>query len=112
MFVLKDDSKFEWTVKAKVPVNGKKVGLNFQATFNVVTQEVLDELIVNKETRDHKRFLEMTLVKFEGVPVQDDNGKDIDDVEQRNQMLRESSLFVNPLVQAYIDGAAGHHSKN
>ena len=112
MFVLRDGSTFDWVVKAKVPEGKKRVGVSFDVTFNILDQSIIEELIVDMETRDVTKFLELAIVSFDGLPVQDADGEDITDNDERNSMLCKSSLFIDALVSAYSAGVAGHKTKN
>lgn len=112
MFVLRPNDTFDWTVKARVPEKGKRVGLSFTATFNLLEQSVVEELIVDPETRDSGKFLEQALVSFTGFDVEDEEGNKITDDDDRNSAIRRSTLFIDPLIKAYSDGVAGSAGKN
>lgn len=112
MFVLRESSTFDWVVKAQVPEGKKRVGMNFSATFNQLDQGVVDELLVDEDTRDPRKFLELALVSFEGFDVEDSDGNKITDNDERNEMIRKNSLFIEPLMIAYTAGAKGHKGKN
>ena len=112
MFVFKEESTFEWTVKAKVPEGKKRVGLSFTATFNLLSQDLVEELIVNGGEGDKRKFLGMALVSFEGFDVVDSAGKVVTDDEERNAIILNSTLFLVPLMKAYNDGSSGYAGKN
>lgn len=112
MFVLREDSTFEWPVKASVPVDGKKSKVQFRATFNVLDSETQNELVVDEETRNVGRFLELALVRFCDLPVQDGAGNEITDDEERNRIIRRNPIFMSALVDAYAEGILGYKSKN
>lgn len=112
MFVLKNEMQFDWPVKTKVPEGKKLVPLKFQATFNVVDQDVADELLVDDDTRDPKRFLHKALVRFEGFDVVDADGDKIDDDDERNAMIIVNPMFNEALLKSYLAGIAGYRAKN
>jgi len=112
MFVLRESSTFDWVVKAKVPQGKKRVGVSFTATFNLLDQNVVDEMLVNEDTRDPYKFLDMALVSFTDMDVQDDEGNNVTEDDERNAIILKSSLFIDPLMIAYTAGAAGHKGKN
>lgn len=112
MFVLREESTFDWTVKAHVPVQGKKTLVKFEATFNVLDQEMIEELVVNPDTRNVGRFLESALVSFSDLPVHDSNGNELEDDEERNRIIRRNPIFADALVEAYAEGVSGHKAKN
>lgn len=112
MFILREDSTFDWEVKASVPVDGKKTIVKFRATFNVLDNETQNELVVNEDTRDISKFLEVALVRFYDLPVQDSDGNEITDDAERNRILRRNPVFSNALVDAYASGIMGYKSKN
>lgn len=112
MFVLREDSTFDWTVKAHVPVGGKKTLVKFEATFNVLDSEMIDELVVNPETRNVGRFLASALVSFRDLPVQDGDGNEIEDDDERNRIICRNPIFADALVEAYAEGVSGHKAKN
>jgi hypothetical protein len=112
MFVLREESTFDWSVKAHVPMGGKKSLVKFEATFNVLDQEAIEELVINPETRNVQRFLESALVSFTGIPVQDADGNEIEDADERNRIIRRNPIFADALVEAYAEGVSGHKAKN
>ena len=112
MFELRDGSTFDWICKTKVPQDKKLVPLSFPVTFNLVDQQLVDELIMDEDTRDPYKFLSLVLVSYSGFPVKDESGADVVDNDERNEMICRSSLFINPLITAYSDGVAGHKRKN
>lgn len=112
MFVLREESTFDWTVKASVPVDGKKSVIKFRATFNVLDNETQRELVVDERTRDVVRFLDAALVRFADLPVQDSNGNEITSDDERNRIIRRNPIFASALVDAYAEGIMGYKSKN
>ena len=112
MFVLRESSTFDWIVKAKVPQGKKRVGVSFTATFNQLSQDLVDELIINDDTRDNRKFLELALASFDGLDVQDGEGNEVTDNDEKNAIILKNTLFLVPIMKAYNDGSSGHAGKN
>ena len=110
-FVLREEETFDWNVKAMVPMQGKRRAVQFMATFNILDQEVIDELVGNPETRDYSKFLDKALVSFD-LPVQDADGKDVTDKDERRDIIKRKGIFVEALLEAYAAGALSYKAKN
>ena len=112
MFVLKEESTFDWNAKAMVPIDGKRKAVQFMARFNILDMDRQDELLGNPETRDVKQFLEAALVKFWDLNVQDAQGNEIEDDSERNAIISKNPIFIEALTDAYGIGVLNYKPKN
>lgn len=112
MFVLRENDTFDWPVKAKAPKDGKRVPVNFMARFAILDNDMIQELVVDPETRDTKRFMERALIKYWDLEVQDNDGEPVTDDDTRNAMIIRSPLFLEALIDAYAAGVTNYKPKN
>ena len=112
MFLLKQNTTFEWPVKVLVPTSGRKTRVEFKAEFNVVDSETHNELLVESNPPQVMRFLQIALVRTEDIDIEDENGDQVDDDEHRNEILLGNPIFAQGIMDAFIEGSKGKAAKN
>jgi hypothetical protein len=112
MFELREQETFTWPAKAKVPVDGTYLNVPFNVTFKVLSQPEISALIGDDDAGASLRVLREALVSYSGFPVKDANGRDVDDTEERNDILLSKPYFVSALSEAWASGISGRRIKN
>ena len=114
MFTLKAESTFEWPVVAKAPKNGgtyEKV--TFNATFRVLSQEVINNLSDSGSlSTGSVRVLREALVSFTGLDVAEEDGEQVTDFDRRIEIILDHPYMVKALSDAFASGMAGKAIKN
>lgn len=108
MFKLKADDVFTWPVKAKRPEDGKHIPVNFNATFKVLAQERVLELL---ESGGQIAVLREAVVSVDH-PVADENDNDVTDEDERREIILKVSWLIEPLADAWRAGMEGRKAKN
>lgn len=111
MFTLKPDDMFSWTVKAKVPIEGKHTTVQFDAKFRTLSQPRIAELLGEDTEGGSLRVLNEALISFT-LDVVDGDGEEVTDAEERREMLLSYPYFVEAVSNAFTAGISGHRSKN
>jgi hypothetical protein len=106
MFVIKQNTTFDWPVKARMPEGGKHVTVTFTAQFRVI-----DHKYVEEHRGDPAAMLRKALVDFEG-DVLDAEGQPVTDPQARCDIILAQSNFLDALSNAYAEGLLGYEAKN
>jgi hypothetical protein len=100
-------------VRARVPgENSKHQTINFEAEFKLMDQGVVDDLIVDMESRDVDKFLELALVRYWGFDVINAEGEVVEDDDEKNAIIRKKTVFIEALFNAYSAGVLNYKAKN
>ena len=111
MFELMEEEVFTWPVSAKAPdpkQPGKYETVKFEATFNILSPELVSELLDADEADSVRRLLERALVSF-APSFKVPEGMDSDEL---NALLLAKPYFRSGLLQAFKAGSTGYKSKN
>jgi hypothetical protein len=112
MFELREQDTFSWPAKAKVPVNGQYQTVPFDVTFKVLSQPEISALIGEDDPGASLRVLREALISFSGFPVKDINGEEVEDLEERKDIILSKPFFVNAISEAWASGISGRRIKN
>lgn len=112
MFKLKAQDTFTWPAKAKVPTGGKYQTVNFDVTFNVLSQSEINELVGEGEAGSAVRLFTRAVDSFTGIDVEDSDGGVVTDEDERKAILLSVPYFVNAVSDAWTSGLSGSRSKN
>ena len=109
-FTLKSAQTFTWPVVAYVPTESKHRKVTFDATFNIVSPERVNELLEDGSMA----ILKEALVAFTGMGIEDEVGNEIpeDNQEERCERILLYPFMVTALSDAYAEGIAGRKGKN
>ena len=113
-FKIKTEQTFTWPVKAKVPEDGRYKSVSFEATFNILSNDRMNDLVRGDDdpVGGSLRILREALVSFSGIDVEDDRGELITDDEDRNAAILRYPFFVEALSDAFLRGIGGDRTKN
>jgi hypothetical protein len=110
-FKLKAADVFTWPVKAKVPNDGKYETVNFEVTFNVLSQAEINDLVGDGEAGSAVRLFNKAIASFTGIDVEDADGDLVTDEDERRDILLSKPFFVNAISDAWAAGLRGSRSK-
>ena len=112
MYELREQDTFTWPAKAKVPADGQYISVSFNVTFKVLSQPEISALIGEDDAGASLRVLREALVSYSGFPVKDSSGRDVDDLEERKDIILGKPYFVNAISEAWASGISGRRIKN